>query len=122
MQQIIYEKTGSYSQLIRFEGGTNNAGYLARALPGGMQELYELMHSMGLRVFDWNLEVDTAEKTNVIINNFKYTTQPLDYVVTVQQNFRRYSILAIPKIVKWAKNQGCTFTAIKSTYPEVLMN
>lgn len=122
MQKIIHEKTGKYSSFIRFQGGTNNVGYLTSQLPGGMDELVDLIHSMGLLVFDWNVDVETSEKTNLIINHFKFPDEPYDYAVTMQQNFRKYSIYAVPKMVSWAKKQGYTFSVLKTTYPEVLFN
>ena len=122
MQEIIYRQTGRYARFIRFYGGTNNASYLARYYPGGFSDLYKAMHSMGLLVFDWNLEVDISDVTRKIISNFTYPTEPYDYVVAMQQNFHRYSVLAVPEMIRWAKEKEYTFSVLKSTYPEVLFN
>ena len=120
MQEIIYEKTGRYAKFIRFYGGTPNARYLAVRMPGEFDELYQTMHDMGLLVFDWNLEVDVAETTVKISSNFTHPTKPYDYVVAMQQNFRRQSVLAVPEMIRWGKEKGYTFSPLEDTFPEVL--
>ncbi len=120
MQEIIYEKTGRYAKFIRFYGGTPNARYLAVRMPGEFDELYQTMHDMGLLVFDWNLEVDVAETTVKISSNFTHPTKPYDYVVAMQQNFRRQSVLAVPEIIRWGKEKGYTFSTLQDSFPEVL--
>lgn len=120
MQEIIYEKTGRYAKFIRFYGGTPNARYLAVRMPGEFDELYQTMHDMGLLVFDWNLEVDVAEVTAKISSNFTHPTKPYDYVVAMQQNFRRQSVLAVPEMIRWGKEKGYTFSPLEDTFPEVL--
>ena len=119
MQEIIFEKTGRYAKFIRFYGGTPNAGYLAVRTPGGFDELYRIMHEMGLLVFDWNLEVDVAEVTAKISSNFTHPSEKYEYVVAMQQNFRRQSVLAVPEMIRWGKEKGYTFSVLKDTYPEV---
>lgn len=120
MQEIIFEKTGRYAKFIRFYGGTPNAGYLAVRMPGGSEELYRTMHDMGLLVFDWNLEVDVAEVTAKISSNFTHPSEKYDYVVAMQQNFRRQSVLAVPEMIRWGKEKGYTFSTLEDTFPEVL--
>ena len=120
MQEIIYEKAGRYAKFIRFYGGTPNAGYLAVRMPGGYEELYQTMHDMGLLVFDWNLEVDVAELTAKISSNFTHPSKPYDYVVAMQQNFRRQSVLAVPEMIRWGKEKEYTFSVLEDSFPEVL--
>ena len=120
-QEIIFEKTGRYAKFIRFNGGTTNAGYLAACFPGDFPELMETMHEMGLLVFDWNLEVDVAEVTAKISSNFTHPSDPYDYVVAMQQNFRRQSVLAVPEMIRWGKEKGYTFSLLEDTFPEVLI-
>ena len=62
-QKIVHDYTGQYAQVVRFPGGSRTASYLTGTLKGGYQELYGILHDMGVRPYDWNVQPESATKT-----------------------------------------------------------
>ena len=119
-QKVVYEKTGEYAHVLRFPGGSRTASYLAGTLPGGYDELYTLLHDMGMRAYDWNVQPESSTKTTEgTIIDFTHPREPYDYAVVLQHDARLFSVRALEKMIQWAISEGYTFASLDETCPEV---
>ncbi|MBQ6372580.1 MAG: polysaccharide deacetylase [Oscillospiraceae bacterium] len=120
MREIIYEKTGYYTNMFRFPGGSSNT--LSRFNPGIMTTLTQAMPNMGFKAFDWNVTSGDAEgrrkpeqiKQNVIdgVQSISY-----GYAVVLQHDIQDFSVAAVEDIIKWGLSNGYKFAALDMTAP-----
>ena len=122
-QQIIHDYTGQYAHTVRFPGGSRTASFLAGTLDGGYGELYAILHDMGVRPYDWNVQPESGAKTvEGTIIDFTHPREPYDYAVVPQHDARRFSVEALDQMLTWAEGEGYTFAPLDTTFPEVLFN
>ncbi|MBR2067102.1 MAG: DUF4214 domain-containing protein [Solobacterium sp.] len=123
--QIIYEQTGSYTNLFRFPGGSSNT--VSRNYNRGiMTRLANEARQKGYLYFDWNVSSGDAGETtntNVVYQNVIYgiqanTNKGLSSVV-LQHDTKAFSVQAVENIIRWGLAQGYTFLAIDSSSPTV---
>ncbi len=120
MRDVIYEKTGHYTDMFRFPGGSSNT--LSRFNPGIMTTLTQAMPNMGFKAFDWNVSSGDAEgrrkpeqiKKNVIdgVQSVSY-----GYAVVLQHDIQDFSVEAVEDILKWGLENGYKFAALDMTAP-----
>ena len=119
-QELIYEKTGTYATVSRFPGSSTTASYLFGQMKGGFEELEERMHNMGVRFYDWSVQIEDynngAEGT---IANFKSLTPKAQIPIVLQHDTRAYSVYSLDKMIEWALSEGYTFAPLDTTVPEV---
>lgn len=122
-QKIVHDYTGQYSQVVRFPGGSRTASYLTGTLKGGYQELYGILHDMGVRPYDWNVQPESGTKTvEGTIVDFTHPHGRYEYAVVLQHDARRFSVEALEQMLTWAEAEGYTFAALDTSFPEVLFN
>ena len=122
-QKIIHDYTGQYAHTVRFPGGSRTASYLAGTLKGGYPELYAILHDMGVRPYDWNVQPESGTKTvEGTIMDFTHPYEPYDYAVVLQHDARRFSVEALDQMLRWAEDEGYSFAPLDTTFPEVLFN
>lgn len=122
-QQIIHDYTGQYAHVVRFPGGSRTASHLAGTLKGGYPELYGILHDMGIRPYDWNVQPESATKTvEGTIVDFTHPREPYEYAVVLQHDARRFSVEALDQMLAWAQAEGYSFAPLDTTCPEVLFN
>ena len=119
MQEIIYEKTGYYTNLVRFPGGSSNT-VSKNYNEGIMTRLSQQLLEKGFQFFDWNVssgdagEVWTKEEVyqNVIsgIGNKKVS-------IVLQHDIKKYSVDAVEDIIIWGKENGYTFLPLDINSP-----
>ena len=120
MREIIYEKTGYYTNMFRFPGGSSNT--ISRFNPGIMTTLTQAMPNMGFKAFDWNVLSGDAEgrkkpeqiKQNVIDGVQKVS---YGYAVVLQHDIQDFSVEAVEDIIIWGLNNGYRFAALDMTAP-----
>lgn len=120
MRELIYQQTGSYSNLFRFPGGSSNT--ISRITPGIMTVLTQAMPDMGYKAFDWNVPSgDSGEtrKSDQVYLNVIRGIQEVDYgyAVVLQHDIKEYSVNAVERIIIWGLNNGYSFAALDMTAP-----
>lgn len=120
LQQIILEKTGVKSMLMRFPGGSSNR-VSKKYCTGIMTALTKSVQEHGFRYFDWNVDSDdagSASTTNQVFENVKAGVRGKQYSVVLQHDTRGYSVEAVEKIIIWGLENGYTFLPLDETSPE----
>lgn len=119
-QEVIYRYTGSYATLSRFPGSTRTASGLKADLDNGYETLTQMMHDMGVRFYDWSVQIEDkqngAEGTFI---NFKIGVPKADIPIVLQHDTRYYSVRAVEKMLQWGLENGYTFKALDTTVPEI---
>lgn len=119
MQDIIYEQTGSYTQLCRFPGGSSNT--VSSFNPGIMSRLSRALDDLGYRYFDWNVSSGDAGGTTVsseVSGNVINGCAGRLASVVLQHDIKDYSVAAVEDIILWGLNNGYTFKALDMTSPD----
>ena len=118
MQDMIFQRTGVKTTLMRFPGGSSN---LASSFnPGIMRRLVPLVLEKGFQYFDWNVSsgdgggVWTADAVywNVING---VSTKPVS--VVLQHDSKGFSVDAVERILIWGLNNGYTFLPLTPDSP-----
>ncbi len=119
MNEIVYQQTGTYSKYFRFPGGSSNTVSRKHKV-GVMTDLANVMTSKGYTYFDWNVDCGDTHKDNTvnyIINNIKkYVTGEGSYII-LMHDIKKNTLLALPSIISYLKNNNYTFRAIDDFTP-----
>ncbi|MBE5890161.1 MAG: DUF5011 domain-containing protein [Lachnospiraceae bacterium] len=121
MNEIIYEQTGQYANILRFPGGTSNT--ISRHYATGiMASLAESAPKLGFYYTDWNITsgdagetTDTAVVASNVINGMKYQ----DVSVVLQHDIKDFSVAAVEEIIQWGLANGYTFLPMDETSPMI---
>ena len=118
MRNIIYEKTGVYTNLLRFPGGSSNT--VSKFNPGIMTRLAKAVQDMGYHYFDWNVDSNdaggatTADKVaQNVINGCKNRKVS----IVLQHDIKGYSVNAVEQIIIWGLENGYTFLPLDESSP-----
>ena len=120
LQDIIYQKTGLKSMLMRFPGGSSNR-VSKKYCTGIMTALTKSVQEHGFRYFDWNVDSDdagSATTSDQVFQNVKEGAKANQYSVVLQHDTRSYSVEAVEKIIIWGLENGYTFLPLDETSPE----
>lgn len=112
--------TGVKSKIIRFPGGGSNT-VSRNYQPGIMTTLTQMVVDRGYNYFDWNVASGDAggarnqyDVYNNVVNNLKYQNN----IVLLHDFENNYKTLnALRDIIRYGKNHGYTFEAIKYDTP-----
>ena len=121
MQDVILRQTGSYTDILRFPGGSSNT--VSSFSPGIMTRLTDEVRSLGYQYFDWNvLSGDAGETTHTseVVQNVIEGIEGLPEgkaAVVLQHDSKRFSIDAVEKIIQWGLENGYTFRSLDRTSP-----
>lgn len=120
-QEIIYNYTGQYATLSRFPGSSRYASWLKEEIDGGYEEIAKRMHDMGVRFYDWNVQIeDRATGVAGTLTNFKYGIPSAKLpLVVLQHDVRYFSIAAMDEMLQWGIENGYEFRALDTTVPEI---
>ena len=118
-QEVVYQYTGTYAHVSRLPGGSRTAHNLAITLEGRYDELREMIHNMGVRYYDWNVQPETYTSTDGVEYLFTHPDEDYDFAIVLQHDTRGYSVLALDKMIQWALKQGYSFAPIDLTTPEI---
>lgn len=117
-QEIIYAYTGQYAQVSRFPGGSGTAGDLALCFPNGFDGIREMMHNMGVRYYDWNVQPEIDDSSVGTADFFTHPSEPYEMAIVLQHDTRSYSVDALETMIRWGLENGYSFAAIDLTTPE----
>lgn len=110
MNEIIKKQTGSYSNLVRFPGGSSNTVSKKYSL-GIMTSLAIELTNKNYYYFDWNVSSGDAgqtKDTTRIVNN---VVKKMDgrTLVVLQHDIKEYSVDAVEEIIRKGLEKGYTF-------------
>ena len=119
MHNIIYEKTGVQTTLMRFPGGSSNT-VSATYCQGIMTRLAQKVTDYGLQYFDWNVNSLDAGGVQTADEVFYHVSRGIAnhrYSVVLQHDIYGYSVDAVEKIIQWGLEKGVTFLPLDPTSP-----
>ncbi|MCR5676754.1 MAG: polysaccharide deacetylase family protein [Agathobacter sp.] len=121
MNEIIYEQTGQYANILRFPGGTSNT--ISRHYATGiMADLAESAPKLGYFYSDWNITSGDAGETTVtseIVANVTAGMKYQDVSIVLQHDIKDFSVNAVEEIIQWGLANGYTFLPMDETTPMV---
>lgn len=120
-QDLIYEKTGIRSMLLRFPGGSSNE-MSKKYCKGIMTKLTKEVEDQGFQYFDWNVLSGDAGETkdpDQIVKNVIAGVKQHDYSVVLQHDIHHFSVQAVERIIQWGLDNGYTFLPLTSDSPTV---
>ena len=121
MQEIIRQQTGSYTDILRFPGGSSNT--VSSFQPGIMTQLTEDINGLGYQYFDWNVPSGDAGETthsSAVAQNVIDGIRELPEgraAIVLQHDIKSFSVEAVEKIIKWGLENGYTFRTLDLTSP-----
>ena len=121
MQEIILEQSGSYTDILRFPGGSSNT--VSSFQPGIMTRLTDEVRSLGYQYFDWNVlsgDAGGTTHTSEVVKNVIEGIEGLpegEAAIVLQHDTRRFSVDAVEKIIQWGLENGYTFRSLDRTTP-----
>lgn len=118
IQELIYEQTGEYTDLVRFPGGSSNT--VSNFNPGIMTRLSQALTDSGYQYFDWNVSSGDAgetTKTSVVVENVTSGCSGKKASVVLQHDIKDYSVDAVENIIRWGIDNGYTFRPLNVDSP-----
>jgi peptidoglycan/xylan/chitin deacetylase (PgdA/CDA1 family) len=119
MQDIIYEKTGVKTTLMRFPGGSSNT-ISRKTCPGLMTILSEAVQDAGFQYFDWNVDSEDAggaKKSRQVSRNVINGVSKNEVSIVLQHDIHDFSVEAVEEIIRWGMNNGYLFLPLESHSP-----
>lgn len=118
IRDLIYDKTGYYTNLVRFPGGSSNT--VSNFNKGIMTTLASELESRGYAYFDWNVSSGDAggeSTTNGVYNNVIKGIGNKKTAIVLQHDTKKFSIDAVQDIITWGKENGYTFMPLNINSP-----
>ena len=119
LRDLIYQRTGVYTNLIRFPGGSSNT--ISKFNPGIMTRLTKAVQDMGYEYFDWNVDSDDAGgtwTTDGVVQNVINGCKNKKASIVLQHDIKGYSVNAVEQIIQWGLENGYTFLPLDETSPK----
>lgn len=118
VQQLIFDQTGEYTDLVRFPGGSSNT--VSRFNPGIMTRLAQELTDKGYQYFDWNVSSGDAGETTVtseVVDNVISGCAGRKASVVLQHDVKDFSVNGVERIIRWGLDNGYTFRALNVGSP-----
>ena len=120
INEIVKAQTGSYSNIIRFPGGSSNTVSRNYSI-GIMRNLSSMVESRGYKYYDWN--VSSGDASSTIMNSSQYSNNVINglgngssYVV-LQHDTNINSIRAVGAIIEYGLSHGYSFKSLDINGP-----
>ena len=107
MNDIVYNQTGAYADIIRFPGGSSNT--ISSFNPGIMTRLAEAVTERGYQYFDWNVSAGDAGETtdpDQVYQNVIDGIQQHETSVVLMHDSKSYTVEAVERILLWCIENG----------------
>lgn len=120
---MIEQKTGKKSMLLRFPGGSSNM--VSRFNPGIMTKLSQAVEDQGYKYFDWNVSSGDAggaegvKTPDGVYENVINGVKNKQVSIVLQHDIKEFSVRAVEKIIIWGLDNGYTFLPLDETSPEI---
>ncbi len=119
IHDLIYEKTGIKTTLMRFPGGSSNRVSM-QFNSGIMTRLAKTVTDYGLQYFDWNVNSGDAGKAGTaeqVYRNVINGVKGNQYSVVLQHDIHSFSVDAVERIIQWGLENGYTFLPLEPNSP-----
>ena len=119
MQELIRQKTGVNTRLMRFPGGSSNT-VSRRYNLGIMSRLVEAVEDAGFYYVDWNVDSGDAagcRDTEQIYRNVISGILENDCPIVLQHDVLGSSVGAVEQILIWGREHGYRFCALNEHSP-----
>ncbi len=119
MQDLIYEKTGVKTTLMRFPGGSGNLGS-KEYCSGIMTELTQAVVDQGFQYFDWNVvaqDAAGATTTQEVYENVIRGIEGKQHALVLQHDVHGFSVDAVEAIIIWGLANGYRFCPLTPDSP-----
>lgn len=119
IQNIIFNNTGTFTNLIRFPGGSSNT-VSKKYSEGIMTELAQEVTNLGYTYFDWNVsgeDAGSAKTADEVYNNVINEIGNRKESVVLLHDTKQYTIDAVEKIIEWGLENGYKFMTLNSESP-----
>ena len=113
MEEIIRQKTGSETLLMRFPGGSSNT--VSDFTPGIMTTLTKQMKEKGYYYFDWNVDshdAGGASTPEAVFENLKKGVTDMRISLILCHDVKEYTVNAMESFIPWAIENGYTFLSL----------
>lgn len=120
MQNLVKEKTGIETFLLRFPGGSSNT-VSKKYCNGIMSKLTKKVEELGFEYYDWNVssgDAGGAKTTEEVIRNIKTGVRKYTNSVVLQHDTQKFSVDAVEEIIKWGIENGYSFASIDKESPK----
>ena len=121
INEVIKARTGSYSNILRFPGGSSNT--VSKFNPGVMSNLSRMVEERGYKYFDWNVSSGDASgnvmSSEVYANNIINGLGNGSYYVVLQHDTNINSIRAVSSVIEYGLAHGYSFKALNFDGPIV---
>lgn len=115
IRDIVYEKTGIQSNIIRFPGGSSNT-VSANYNKGIMSRLTKEVQKRGYQYFDWNAASGDGNSalpaSSLIQSGTSYGDYSSIMLLTHDHSGSHASVEALPAIISYYQNLGYTFKTV----------
>jgi len=120
MEEIVKEQTGSYTDIIRFPGGSSNT-ISKNYCVGIMSQLAEMVEEQGYSYHDWNVgSNDTGTNDpEVIYQNVINGIAERQTSVVLMHDIKQATYEALPRILEYCINNGYSFGVLSSDGPVI---
>ena len=119
MNEVVKEQTGSYTNLLRFPGGSSNT--VSKSCSEGiMSRLTKEVENQGLHYFDWNVSAGDAGKTTDTDEVYKNVIKGIgnkSWSIVLQHDTKGFSVAAVERIIQWGLENGYTFLPLDENSP-----
>ena len=118
MQQLIREKAGVETYLMRFPGGSSNT--VSRFNPGIMTYLTQAVEDNGFCYFDWNVDSDDsggARSKEKVYENVVAGVKDRKTAIVLMHDVKKYTVEALEQILIWGREKGYEFRSLDMTSP-----
>ena len=118
IRNVIHDKTGIWTNLTRFPGGSSNK--VSSFNPGIMSRLTKEVVKRGYCYFDWNVDSDDAggaATADEVFNNVISGIGNKTTAIVLQHDIKDYSVDAVERIIQWGLANGYVFCALNETSP-----
>ena len=119
VREKIYQKTGVYTTLMRFPGGSSNRVSKSHC-KGIMSRLTKAVEAQGFQYFDWNVDSNDAggaKTSEEVFQNVIKGVKGRKYSIVLQHDIHKFSVEAVDDIIEWGLANGYTFEALTPSSP-----
>ena len=118
IRNVIHDKTGIWTKLMRFPGGSSNK--ISSFNPGIMTRLTKEAVNRGYCYFDWNVDSNDAggaATADEVFNNVISGIGNKTTAIVLQHDIKDYSVDAVERIIQWGLANGYVFCALNENSP-----
>ena len=119
VQELIYQKTGITTTLLRFPGGTSNTAS-KKYCEGIMTRLAQKVTDLGFQYFDWDVDSNDAggaKTADEVYQNVVKGIGSKKSAYVLMHDIKPQTVDAIERIIQWGLENGYTFLPLTSESP-----